>query len=478
MPAPRGWGLAGWCGPTTMTALRRVALVCAYTLACGGGDSAVGPGQRAAFQISTLPAPTCIAGQALSQPLTVLVIDSTRQPLAGVLVHFRVVVGQGALASDTARTKADGKASVGFTCGPGNANVEASVTGISSPATFFIVTNPGPLAHLGGLPLGAPAVAGKAIDLYAFPQDQFGRSTCVSSTATVTWTVKSGGGSLAAASTPVQPWGKVCAALNTWTLGSQLGPQAITLTVPEVPGFVDSAGVRAVSGPIQLIRFGSDSVFGTVAQPIPTAFRVQAVTPEGVPLPNADVQFNAGFFGLGVPAGFQDQVGILSTTSGGAACPQGERFCIVGSDVAGFAQIFFAPGPKTEPPDIIRQVYAYVVTLGSTSQPEVAWTVVALPGPPVAVIPTAGNNQSGAVGFPVGPLQVKVADAYENGVPGQSVSWLVTSGGGTLASSPTTTDAAGLASNVWTLGPVAGSQSVTASISGGAHTTFTALASP
>jgi hypothetical protein len=90
---------------------------------------------------------------------------------------------------------------------------------------------------------------------------------------------------------------------------------------------------------------------------------------------------------------------------------------------------------------------------------------------------TAGNGQTGTAGspLPVNP-QVRVTDLSGNPVAGISVTFTVTGGGGSAASTQIT-DAAGFASVSWTLGTVAGANTLdaTATLSGGAATVgFTA----
>jgi len=59
--------------------------------------------------------------------------------------------------------------------------------------------------------------------------------------------------------------------------------------------------------------------------------------------------------------------------------------------------------------------------------------------------------------------------------PGITVNWNVTAGGGSVTAT-SATDAGGVASATWTLGPVVGTQHVQASVSGGTPVTFTATA--
>jgi plastocyanin len=97
----------------------------------------------------------------------------------------------------------------------------------------------------------------------------------------------------------------------------------------------------------------------------------------------------------------------------------------------------------------------------------------------IAKASASGDGQSGVVAQPLAnPIQVVVTDG---GTPaaGVTVGWSTTTPGATLAAT-SVTDASGLASNAWTLGTVAGSQTAQASLSGasGSPVSFTATAAP
>jgi hypothetical protein len=106
-------------------------------------------------------------------------------------------------------------------------------------------------------------------------------------------------------------------------------------------------------------------------------------------------------------------------------------------------------------------------------------TVTVVPGAPTRITIYAGNGQSGPKGSQLSdPLCTNVLDAAGNLIVGAVVSYVVATGGGALAK-PTTpqTDASGIAiSGLWTLGPGAGAQTVTASSEGAGSVTFTATA--
>jgi hypothetical protein len=88
------------------------------------------------------------------------------------------------------------------------------------------------------------------------------------------------------------------------------------------------------------------------------------------------------------------------------------------------------------------------------------------PPSPSAIASAGGESQSGTVGQALAtPIRVRVTAANGSPLANISVSFAITAGGGSVsaASSPTGTD--GVASTTWTLGPSAGPQSVSASVS-------------
>jgi adhesin/invasin len=89
----------------------------------------------------------------------------------------------------------------------------------------------------------------------------------------------------------------------------------------------------------------------------------------------------------------------------------------------------------------------------------------------------ATNGQIGVVGAALAQA-VGVAVIDQNGAPlaNATVTWAIESGGGSVASSTSTTDSNGNATVVWTLGSVAGTDSLKASIASGASTFVTATA--
>lgn len=87
-----------------------------------------------------------------------------------------------------------------------------------------------------------------------------------------------------------------------------------------------------------------------------------------------------------------------------------------------------------------------------------------------------GNAQTVAPGGrTANPLIVQVFDQNLNVMQGQTVKWAVVSGGGTVDSPVTTTNAEGLASTHYTAGPNTGNVQISATLDGLGSITFTII---
>ena len=118
-----------------------------------------------------------------------------------------------------------------------------------------------------------------------------------------------------------------------------------------------------------------------------------------------------------------------------------------------------------------------VVTLGTTATAititasvtgvaaPAVFTLTAVPGLPASLSIVLGNNQAVVAGTTLPtPLIVKLTDVHGNAVPGATVNFEVTGGGGSLSASSATTGANGQAQVIWTLGGVPGPNSAKASM--------------
>src|SRR5574337_2205285 len=88
-------------------------------------------------------------------------------------------------------------------------------------------------------------------------------------------------------------------------------------------------------------------------------------------------------------------------------------------------------------------------------------------GTPRSLAISGGDSQAEApsTALPI-PLQVQVLDSVGRGVPGVTVAWAVTTGGGTVAPSTSLTDSAGHATTIFTLGASLGLHQATATVPG------------
>ncbi|HWH04777.1 MAG TPA: leishmanolysin-related zinc metalloendopeptidase [Gemmatimonadales bacterium] len=96
---------------------------------------------------------------------------------------------------------------------------------------------------------------------------------------------------------------------------------------------------------------------------------------------------------------------------------------------------------------------------------------------PVQLTKTGGDAQTYATNAVLPQaLSVKVVDSGGAGIPGQTVTFGVVSGGGTLVGTPLPTDAGGVTSASWKLGATVGAQTLSANRSPVPGVTFTATA--
>ena len=129
----------------------------------------------------------------------------------------------------------------------------------------------------------------------------------------------------------------------------------------------------------------------------------------------------------------------------------------------------------------VGTIHAKATLEGATGSP-VIFTATAIPNLPDQVRISSGDGQSGPVNTALSePLVLYVGDQFDNPFPGQQIEWLITAGSGTLSTSLSVSDGAGLASTFLTLGSTPGSVSVLARFPGaqtGPRATFTATATP
>ncbi len=192
----------------------------------------------------------------------------------------------------------------------------------------------------------------------------------------------------------------------------------------------------------QVAGDGQSATVGSALQ----AYQVRVTGPGAAPTPGATVRW--------------------SVMSGGGTVSEPTTV----TDAAGLTSVTATLG-TTAGPQLVRAVSPGIsdslVTFLSTGTADV----------PAQLSKFAGDGQSGpkALTLPAA-VTVRVVDQFNNGVPGVTVNWLVTQGGGTVASPTTVTSTTGQASVAWTLGDSNGTNTITVSAAGLPAVTFTATA--
>jgi adhesin/invasin len=483
-------------------------------------------------------AQTGALGAALTDSLAVRVADSYGNPVPGVTVAWAASAGNGAVGPATSQTNAQGIAKTRWTLGA-RMDVPHSVTATVAtlaPATFSVTpTLPASARIVRVAGEGATATVGTALGDSLAVRVELASGAAVAG-ATVTWTVSGGGGSVSPGTSTTQADGVARARL---TLGTGTGSHTVMASVPNLaPATITVTGAPDV--PASVTKTAGDGQTGIVAEQLSQSLTVRVVDRYGNAAPNVGVAWNASAgtvtpsspltnaageataaWTLGQAAGSQT---VSATASGLPAVQFGAmaRAAPVASLVVVGGAGQSAPAGSELPTLIDVQArdrfgnavsdvsIAFAASDGGTFWPASAttdasgrassrWTLGATAGTQTATLSSggvsttttasattgsaalltivSGNTQAGIAGDPLGnPLVVRVTDASSNPVSGVSVGWTVGSQCGSIGAASTTTDAAGMAQNSWTLGPsgrgCAGG--VSASIAGGPSVQFTA----
>ncbi|MDB4908525.1 MAG: hypothetical protein JWO05_3309 [Gemmatimonadetes bacterium] len=162
------------------------ALTLALLAACGGTtgtDTKVGPPAR--IEAVGGNGQSGVVGTLLPLPLSVKVTDATGAAIAGVTVHFSVGSGSATVSPSSSVTDQVGVATTQLTLGTvaGTTDVSATVSGLSSIATFSELAKAGPALRAVVTPHTLRLSVGQeSATLAAFALDQFGNQ--VAGTAT------------------------------------------------------------------------------------------------------------------------------------------------------------------------------------------------------------------------------------------------------------------------------------------------------
>jgi adhesin/invasin len=258
-----GWKLGTTPGPQTLTAtssglagspvtftVTTVAPVASKIEGFAGNNQTARPG----FPVPTSP--------------SFIVTDPNGVPVPGVTVSFEIIAGGGTVSVPSSVTNTDGIAAVVWTLGPTNGTntLSASIPG-GIPAVQFNATAASPPATTIAINAGdaQSANAGQPVPIAPSVKvtdaDGFGVSGV-----SVTFSVRSGGGSITGASVVTNAQG--IATIGSWTLG--IGGNSLFASVPGLSG--DPVIFVALgTAEVQIVTFGDSNTdlgfVGTTTQP-------------------------------------------------------------------------------------------------------------------------------------------------------------------------------------------------------------------
>ena len=252
---------------------------------------------------------------------------------------------------------------------------------------------------------------------------------------TVLWTVVSGGGALASASTTTANDGQ---AQTLYTLGATAGANQVKAAVQgstlEATFTATGQEPPADNTPADVVLISGNNQSATTGSELPDSLVVEVRNGAGTPLANVVV--------------------VWTVTSGGGTLGAATRT----TNSAGRAANAYTLGGSAGANSVTAAVQGNAALF-------VEFTATATSNTPASIEIVSGNNQSATVNTALGqPLVVVVKNAGGQGVTGVTVAWSVTAGGGTLGSATSTTNAQGQASNTYTVGGSAGTNTISAEV--------------
>ncbi len=400
---------------------------------------------------------TAAVNTAVAVAPSVTIKDANNNPLVGTTVTFAVASGGGSITGGTVTTNASGVATVGsWTLGTtaGTNTLTASSPGvIGSPLTFTATGMPdAPQTMTLNAGNGQTATAGTTVPTppSVLIKDQFNNPV---GGVPVTFLVASGGGSITGGSATTNASG--IAAVGSWQLGNTPGANTLTATSTAVAGVTITFTATGTVGPAATIAlFLGDGQSAPAGSAVPTQPSVTVKDAVGNPVSGVAVTF-------AVTSGGGSATGLSATTNGSGVATVGNW--ILGTPPGQNTLTASSPGLSGSP---------------------VLFSATGTGAPATSIALNGGDAQAATAGSPVAtPPSVIVKDANGNPVSGVSVTFGVTSGGGSATGLAAMTDAFGIATvGSWTLGTTAGSNTLTATSTGltGSPVTFTAtgLAGP
>jgi len=423
-------GLTG--SPLTFTATATAGAATQMALSAGNGQSAT-----VSTNVAVAPA--------------VVVRDAFNNPVGGVAVTFAVASGGGAASGTAATTNPSGIATVttwtlGQTAGANS--LTATSTGLTGSPVTFTATGTADAATTAVVSAGngqtSTVNAAVATDPAVLVRDQFSNPV---PGVTVAWAVTGGGGAVVVGAGATTNASGI-ATVTSWTVGTAAGAanNALSATASGVTpavGFTASATAAAAS---VLAKSAGDNQAANAGQAVTTPPRVLVTDQFGNPVSGVAITFAVA-------------------NGGGSATALNQT-----TNASGLASVGSWTLGNTAGINTLTGIAAGLTT--------VTFTATGNPGNASQMALSGGNSQTGTAGAALATsLSVLVTDNLSNPVSGVTVGWATTSGG-SMTPATSVTNASGIASSSWTLGPAAGAQSATGSVGGltGSPVAFSATA--
>ena len=363
-------------------------------------------------------------GTRLPQPLVVRVTDDEGRPIAGQVINFRVVEGNGSVFAGAAQTNAEGIAQELWTLGTSTSDsqrveVRAVDATTGEPlvfATFRATARPGPavgVQALAGSGQSAPIGDRLTDSLVARVVDRFGNGVPDVSLA---WSATAGG--VVSPGSPItDETGRVGA---SWALGLRVDSSHIATVRSDGLAPVPFTATATLPATARLRVESGDGQRGAIGTRLTDSIAIVASLADGRPIGGVIVTFTAAA-GAGTVA-----PGVDTTTASGRAVT--------------YWTLPSASGTKS-------------LSATAPGFPGLLLTATADAGPPASAeaigLAPASWNLGEALPESLG---VRVRDQQGNPVARVEVEWTVLGGGGTVSPARPRTDANGVARAMFSLG--------------------------
>ena len=247
----------------------------------------------------------------------------------------------------------------------------------------------------------------------------------------VSFAATSGSGSVAPAAATTDANGL---AQTSWTLGTTVGAQTVTVTSASLAGSPMTFGATGQAAIATRLAYTSSPTEGT---------NIAAGATLGLVVVARDIDGDA-------VSSFTGNVTLSLATSPTGATLGGTTTVAAVAGVATFANVTLGmPGTG--------YVLAASAT-GLTGASSAAFNVVT--GPATNMVLVTGSGQTAAAGSALAPITVALTDASGNAKGNVPIAFAITSGGGSVTPATVNTNASGRAVATWTLGASAGTQTL------------------